>query len=113
MDSEYAQMAVAQAMDTLTLLDERGTVARPAGETPFSRLISRVETMTSAMGEVGKKLEVHANTVHGAPPSESCENGARGDSRAGALGALEDALDRLERALSYVAEQAGRNCGLA
>ena len=81
-------------------------------ESTIQRLTSRIEALRDGLNEIGHKLRNHADEVHGPyPEADSAKNGA--PCRSGQLGALEDAIDRLEMAVSFVNEQAQRNCLLA
>ncbi len=83
--------------------------ARP--ESRLESITSRVHRMADGMEEIAAKLRVHADSVFGSVPE--ADNCNKADVRCGQLGSLDDALDRLERVHSAVAEQAGRNCTLA
>lgn len=94
-----------------TGLYHAGNQIRPESE--LESITSRVHRLASDIEEIGSKLSQHADALHGDIRQPVPAGTEAAPCRAGQLGALHDALDRLERAHSFVAEQAGRNCTLA
>lgn len=76
------------------------------------RFADRLQKINGEFQEVGHRLDCHADRVHGERP-EAGNKSAAYPVRSGALGTLEDALDRLNETLSFVREAADRNCNLA
>lgn len=88
----------------------RGSKARPESE--LEAIASRIRALTANIHAVGHKLEQHADKVFGEGPKEGADSAAH-LTRSGLIGSIHDALDALERARSYVANEADRNCTLA
>lgn len=88
------------------------TLKQDRPESELESIANRIHRLANEMEGVGGKLGEHADRTHGSNPPPSEPNTAT-PCRAGQLGSLHDALDRLERIHGYVAEQAARNCTLA
>lgn len=81
-------------------------------ETTLERLTGRINSLQQTASEICVNLRVHADGLHGEQPTNA-EPTKPSPVRSGQIGALEDAIDRLEDTLSYVAAEASRNCTLA
>ncbi len=85
--------------------------AQPLPAATLERFIERLEKTTAGIREIGHKLSHHADRLHGEAPN-TASGSQVSPVRNGALGRIEDLLDNLDQAHSFVAEQAGRNCTL-
>lgn len=88
----------------------KNPVANSSSE--LERIVQRIEQATMNARILTESLMSHADRVHG-PEAEACGGEDMQDVRRGILGSIFDALDRLDRAQTTLAEQAGRNCMLA
>lgn len=79
---------------------------------PLHRIRARIEANVQALDGIGDQLRAHANRVSGSVPEDAT---AKRDEAApnSALAEIEQALAELDRAVSFVSYQAGRNCTLA
>lgn len=87
-------------------------IGQPRTESELESIAARIYRIAANFDETGGKLRDHADNVHGSTPPPPMGNEAC-PCRMGQLGAIHDAIDRLERVHAFVAEQAGRNCTLA
>lgn len=79
----------------------------------LERFASRLEKAAGYALDIGQRLEVHADRLHGECPKTATGAGGPTPVRCGAIGRIEELLDRLDEAHSFASEQANRNCSLA
>lgn len=85
----------------------------PREEAPLERILGRINALTGEASEIGQRLRAHADKALGErPEGDSNERNAH-PVRSGAIGEIEDALDRLCAAHAMLRGQADRNCSLA
>lgn len=101
------KMAAFQAMDA-----SRGCIEDMKVPSSLQRVTRRIDNFANGLRDLGSMLGSHADAVFG-PNPDGPETAQGRPCRSGQFGDLEDAVDRLESALAFAAEQAGRNCALA
>lgn len=105
--TDLKQAFAQQAMDR----DYMGTETCVA-ESTLSGIRSRILRFVENAYQIGHQLSDHADRMHGAAP-QAAQQGKEANKPLGMLNEIFAALDRLEQAQSFLAEQAGRNCNIA
>lgn len=86
------------------------TFDAPSGD--LARIVLRISGLLASANEIGLRLETNADKVYGGCPEKAGSASACAPVRAGLIGEIEDALDRLFAALEFASKQVGRNCTL-